>query len=340
MNTLLIIIIIICILSILSLSGGLTSLYFLLQDLYTNQVLDINNMIGAAMTSEIYADTPLSFPYPFYSDDTMLVIGTPIVKEARGPSTVYTWNTDTSSNQFSAFSASWSEGNDLPSPFYGSVSFLFINESSFHTFIDPDIMKCGSINKSNVEGQEGRYQFSNPFPDNSNIIVIAGLNGSNFDKSSLASVRCYDVDSTGFNFIKTYASFMDQSITYNFAITDFFSWIAINLDKYNQTNNSAILQAGMCSNDTQFQDTFFFPRPFTTDQLVVVTTVNASGPGDASTSSVVSVTVSEITKNSFVYTKKYAAQESGPQNLVSEPFFWLAIDPSKIKDLGNIFVSK
>jgi len=344
MDILLIFIIILSILSVCSIIGGIIYTYFLIKNSHDDKnIININNIFGTSIS--IPNTTFLTFPHSF-PDESMFVFTTPIIttsEQSNSLVTAYVW--DTTKDSVSYSTSILSDDNDICMQFSGPIQFFLINNYSFLSSINPNIMKCGSNNgDGNLNGYKGKHTFQDPFSDPSSvIIIIAGLNGSPFHDNSLASVQCYDADYTGFSYIKTYGfpNENDMTMEYHFADTDYFNWIAIDKSYFDSTNNSHILQVGICD-EAKSQGTCYFPNSFEIDSIIVIATVNSFSPQKENDDypAIVSVNISNINKDSFDYTKMYVSKEiNHPKNMTTESFFWLAIDPTKLPEIKNIFIS-
>ena len=248
------------------------------------------------------------------------------------------------SNPFSFKLKSISVGEGLAFQWNKSsaLQFLSINSNSFMQFVDPSIMQVGLTNGGYGPQWNGTISFPHSFSNNDDILVFAMMNGTNFDNDDPryvtgASVYCYNVNATHFDYKKTWIYKNNYYFTANVrtADSDSFNWLAVDTRRFNETGNQDIIKFGY-SGYIGWNGTITFPIPFLGHQenLVIITTLQQDL--DVNAPDIPSISIYNITNSSFDYSKHYVDNILKVKDM-GQGFVWMAIDKTKINELKNIW---
>lgn len=315
--------------------------------------IDITNIIRADYinTFNTYYGT-INFT-PNFNDSTILIIATAIdngfnvVKSCDVD--VYTFNFYNTSHQSSSYQTS----NIRSTQNVMNFNYVSICLEPFIKYTNSIYMKAGKANSGGsgsyiqTDGQyKARISYDIPFPEGNEIIVIAGQNGTRYDLNNIrASVYCWNTNSSGFDFWKTYyyCNNVGSCATRN-STSDIFDWWAINKTAIEKNNLSNIIQCGtFITNDYCGYVKFNHSIDGITDDnaltdLIVLTTLN--NQLDSNASDVPSIMVTKD-KNGFAYVKNYINNDDSRKKLESDPFNWVAFNKNNFdKLIGSVFINE
>lgn len=303
---------------------------------------EIVDVLGANIFT-VNGETLLPFNHTFPNNTkSILVFPTLITDDATNLSTIYVWRANLTSVQ--SYAGVFKQSTSCIFNADNNAAYFFINQLLFSGFVNPSIMQCGMTNGGGNGNWTGNISFPHEFPstDCDSIIVIAGLNGTKFDAPCVASVQVFNVNCKGFDYKKQYCTTTTGAFSacdkhYNLANADVFNWFAINMNAFRKTGNDDIIQAGneTSPNYNGYSNSLHFSSKNPKDDIVIITTVNAGTP--ANWPAVVSVTTTGADNKGFGFRKLYTI-DNQVKKLGAEPFYWLAIDKTKINMLKNIFL--